>query len=155
MTVLDERLREQAALQLLASSSARRYVREATRIARASGLAERARDDAATRAKIWERIVELVEATREAPQRGLEEIEAAVLACVVAKNEGHAGIRRLDDLLGPRAAVWLRALVDRLVALAPAAPEEIEAALEPVRRRAGQLVTIARPAAEECEERAA
>ena len=57
--MLDETLLREAALQLLASSTIKRYVREAARLAAEAGLPQRLRDDSEERSRRRARVIDL------------------------------------------------------------------------------------------------
>ena len=120
--ITEEILRE-AAFELLASSTARRYMREAQRLATSSGLAGSVQQDPATRSAAGARLTELLRQLRGEQERSPAEFEAAVLLCALARADGClAALRQATDAQ----SAWIRSLALRLIALGPASIEEID-----------------------------
>lgn len=81
---LDEPTLREAAFELVASSTSRRYIREATRLAREGGLAEAVQNDAAKRTAAEARASELLRRLQGETERSPAEVEVAVLLCALA-----------------------------------------------------------------------
>jgi len=124
--MIREDVLSEAALELLASSTARRYMRQAQRLAASSGLVNAVRDDPTARTDAQARVIELLRQLETERERSLAEFEAALLLCALARADGlSATVRRATE----SRSAWLRSLALRLISLGPASSEEI-AALE-------------------------
>lgn len=112
MYTMSEETLQEAALQLLASSTSKRYLREATRITRDSGLMSAARDDLQVAHQLTDRLKQLLQ-TISKDQRPPEEFEAALILCTLARcgfEDISVQLRMLaapDQLHSP----WLRCFV--------------------------------------------
>src|SRR5262245_51754898 len=114
MSLVDERTLEQAALQLLASSTSQRYAREAARIAEEAGLVAAAQKNPRA---YYERLDELLPIVTES-EGSPAELEVALLLCALARNDNE---RRLRQLIEPSRmrSPWLTALAFRIPQFGP------------------------------------
>ena len=121
MSLVDERTLQQAALQLLASSTSQRYAREAARIAEEAGLVAAAKEN--TRA-YCERLDELLPTVMKS-EGSPAELEVALLLCALARNDDE---RRLRQLIEPSRmrSPWLRALALRIPQFGPPTTSEFD-----------------------------
>jgi hypothetical protein len=131
MAIVDEKTLQHAALQLLASSTSRRYAREAARIAEESGLVDAVRGDARVAELHLERLEELLAVVTQAEQTP-EEFEAALLLCALARCGDEMIMSRLRTLAQPSQlrSPWLKALAMRIPQFGPPAPHELDALRE-------------------------
>jgi hypothetical protein len=113
-----------AALQLFASSTMRRYMREATRLATESGLADELRHDTERLRAAQSTASQLLSSVASANERDLTEVELAVLLCALARAAPFESASLLADARDSKAA-WIRGLGTRLLALGPPNPEDI------------------------------
>jgi len=121
MLISEDTIRE-AAFELLASSTARRYMREAQRLAVSSGLVDSLRKDPASRSTAVARVTELLRQLQEERERSATEFETALLLCALARLDGSSPA--IHQAIGVSSA-WIRSLALRLVALGPANSEQI------------------------------
>jgi hypothetical protein len=125
--MLNATILREAAFDLLASSTSQRYIREARRLARETGLAEAVQSDARKRVEAADRVGELLRQIEGETERSPAEIEAAVVLCALARAGAVEALR-------PAAAsssVWIRSLASWLLAHGPSTVEEIAALLDP------------------------
>jgi hypothetical protein len=122
--MIREDVLSEAALELLASSTARRYMRQAQRLAASSGLVDAVRSDPKTRSDAHARVTELLRQLENERERSPAEFEAALLLCALARADGFSKTVR-QAKTSPSA--WLRSLALRLISLGPASSEEISA----------------------------
>jgi hypothetical protein len=120
--VIDETTLGEAAFELLASSTSRRYMREAQRHAVSSGLVDALRKEPEIRAAARARMAELLRRLEGEKERTPTEFETALLLCALARVDGCSGA--VHQATGA-ASTWIRGLALRLVALGPASSEEI------------------------------
>jgi hypothetical protein len=119
--MLDEGVLRETAFELLASSTSRRYIREATRLAREMGLADAVQKDAAQRATANGRIDELLRQLQGESERSPAEFEAAVILCALARAGGVDVLRRA----AASSSVWIRGLASWLLSHGPTSADEI------------------------------
>lgn len=137
MPLVDEKTLQEAALQLLASSTSRRYAREAVRIAEESGLVEAAKVDFDGAWSQLDRLRELLPSVTQDEETPAE-FEAALLLCALARcghDEITTELRRIVEhsrLHSP----WLRALAMRIPQFGPPTNREFEE----LRQRLEQLL---------------
>jgi hypothetical protein len=132
--MIDGAILREAALELLASSTARRYIREARRLAMKAGLPEILRSDAGKLALARTRVAEILRQIEREAERSPAEFEAAILLCALARVSPEETSTLLDDA-SRTSSLWVRALALRLLALGPPREDEL-ADLE------GQLATV-------------
>jgi hypothetical protein len=126
--MLDERVLRETAFELLASSTSRRYIREARRLARETGLADAVQSDATKRAAAEARVDELLRQLQGETERSPAEFEAAVVLCALARAGGVDALRRA----AASSSVWTRGLASWLLAHGPSSAEEIAMQLDPI-----------------------
>lgn len=126
--MLDERALSEAAFELLASSTSRRYIREARRLARETRLADAVQNDPAKRATAAARIDELLRQLESETERSPAEFEAAVLLCALARVGSLDSLRRATT----SRSSWIRGLASWLQAHGPSSAEEIARQLAPI-----------------------
>ena len=123
MIVSEATLRE-AAFQLLASSTARRYIREAGRIAVESGLVDALRSSPARVADAQARALELLAQLQREAQRSPAEFEAAIVLCALARIDAAGEAPVLERAAGVPSP-WIRVLGLRLLQLGPPTPDDL------------------------------
>lgn len=123
MIVSETTLRE-AALQLLASSSIKRYVREAGRLAVESGLVQLLRDRSDTRAEAQSRAAELLATLHADRERSAAEFELAILLSAFARA-GDTDVANLLRQASGTPSAWIRSLAHRCLELGPPTAEEV------------------------------
>lgn len=121
--ILDRATLQEATFQLLASSTARRYIREAGRLAGDAGLLHKMRSDTASRAGAQQRVTELLAQIDGEELRSPAEFEAAILLCGLARANIGGEMAILKTAASSRSQ-WIRALAARLLQLAPPTLEE-------------------------------
>ena len=128
MRLIDSNLLDEAALRLLTSSTARRYMREATRLAASSRLADSIRKDEAVLTRVLDRWTELAGKLRTQTERTADEFEAALLLCVLAKSAAPSGLEVVEMAVNASeiGSPWLAALAARLQELGPPNPRDLE-----------------------------
>lgn len=104
--MLDQTLLREATFELLASSTSRRYIREAKRLARDAKLTHAVQNDPAMRAAVEERAGELLEQLRHETERTPSEFEAAVLLCALARAGSVNALQRATT----SSSTWIRGL---------------------------------------------
>lgn len=108
--LLGDALLREAALELLASSTISRYLREARRLACESGLASELRGNPELLARVRARVPKLLAEIERQSLRVPAEIEAAILLCVLAAVDSEdVLLRRASESSSP----WVRALAMR------------------------------------------
>ena len=122
--ILDEVILREAALQLLASSTIKRYAREAGRLAEQAGLPRRLRDDAEERSRQRSRLLELLQQLEHETERPPAEIEAALLIAAFARAGGDDVAALLHRAQGA-ASIWIRCLAERYLQLGPPTADEL------------------------------
>lgn len=120
--MLEKEILREAAFQLLASSTIRRYMREARRLANEHGLVERFADPE-PREHARRRLVELLRQLEGDEARTPSEFEAALLLTALARTE--IAVELLSQAANTP-ATWIRALARRLQAVTPPNSEQIE-----------------------------
>ena len=108
MIVTEATLRE-AALQLLASSTSKRYIREARRVATECGLVARIRDDAEQYAEAKTRATELLAQLDGQRERSRVEFETALLLCALS-GTGSKDSSEILRQASRASSAWIRAL---------------------------------------------
>lgn len=109
--LLGDVLLREAALELLASSTISRYLREARRLACESGLASELRGNPELLARARARVPKLLAEIERQSLRVPAEIEAAILLCVLAAVDSEdVLLRRASESSSP----WVRALAMRV-----------------------------------------
>ncbi len=126
--IIDQETLAEAAFQLLASSTERRYAREAARLAVKSGLTDDVRKDGDVRSRCLSRLVEVLSTVRSASTRPPEEFEAAILLSALARTPTDELIAQLKDAARRETnpSPWLRSLSARLLMFMPPAPGELD-----------------------------
>lgn len=119
--MLDERTLREAAFELLASSTSRRYIREARRLARGTGLADAVQADPTKRATAEARVEALLRQLQGETERTPAEFEVAVVLCALARAGSVDAVRRATS----SSSAWVRGLALWLLAHGPSSPEEI------------------------------
>ena len=107
--ILDQVTLREAALQLLASSTIKRYAREAGRIAEQAGLPQRLRDDASERSRQRSRLLDSLQQLKHETERPPAEIEAALLIAAFARAGGD-DVAELLHRAQRTASIWIRSL---------------------------------------------
>jgi len=120
---VDEAILQEAAFQLLASSSVRRYIREALRLAVVGGVVSTLHNPV-ERERAQLRLEELLSGIDKSEQRTPAEFEAAILLCALARTEKDGGARALR-LAKTSTSSWVRNLAFRLLALGPADDKDL------------------------------
>lgn len=123
MIVSEETLKE-AAFQLLASSTARRYMREAGRLAVESGLTAQLRNNRTKLEEAKSRLLVLLAQVQNEAQRVPAEFEIAVGLCALARVDAAAEAAVLQHAAGV-SSPWIRALAQRLLQLGPPSPDDL------------------------------
>ncbi len=124
MIVTEETLRE-TTLQLLASSTSKRYIREARRIATECGLVDRIRNDADQYAQARTRATELLEQLDGQRTRSRVEFELAILLCALSGTGSEDSAETLRQA-SQTSCPWIRALAGRLSLLGPPTLDELQ-----------------------------
>jgi hypothetical protein len=120
--MLDEGVLREAAFELLASSTSRRYIREAKRLARDARLDHAVQNDPAKRAAAETRVDALLRQLQHETERSPAEFEAAVLLCALARAAGSIdALRRATT----SSSGWIRGLASWLQAHGPSSAEEM------------------------------
>ena len=122
--MVDEATLREAALELLASSTARRYMREARRLAGESGLVDALRSDPQKRTAARDRVAELLAVLAAEGQRSAAELELAIVLCALARSDALGSMDLLRRATNSSSA-WIRGLGQRLLAWSPASAEEL------------------------------
>ncbi len=127
MSLVNQAVLQEAALQLLASSTVSRYAREASRLAKESGLVRTVASDSLKASEAVVRLVGSLKAVDAAVDRTVEEFEAALLLCALSRSEAPEAVAMVRGLTakGATTSPWIAALAARLVALGPVAEGEL------------------------------
>jgi hypothetical protein len=127
MSIIAESTLQEAALQLLASSTSQRYAREAARIAEESGLVAASKGSESTQRSYVERLAELLPTVMQS-EGSPEEIEVALLLCALARSADEPIVQRLRELVQPNRmrSPWLAALAMRIPQFGPPMSSELD-----------------------------
>ena len=124
---LTEATLQEAAGQLLASSTAGRYLREARRIAIESGLVDAVRSSREEYVRTRDRVDALLEQLARQNERSLAEFEVAILVCALARARTGTDVEGVAEFLHRSArssSAWIRGLARRLAQLGPPSTDE-------------------------------
>jgi hypothetical protein len=122
--ILDEATLQMAVFELLVSSTARRYMREARRIADTSGLTSALRGNPPQAAEARARAFVLLAQVAAGRERSPAEFELALLLCALAHVDAKDTLALLQ-VAAESKSPWIRSLAQRLWALGPASPEAL------------------------------
>lgn len=121
--MLSDEILSEAAFELLASSTIRRYIREAKRLAMKSGLIDTLVSDSEARTKAVHRLRTLLDEIQIEDARTAAEFEAALLLAALARtNDAADTIELARDAIAP----WIRALARRLLVVAAPTTEQVD-----------------------------
>jgi hypothetical protein len=122
--VSQEATLREAALELLASSTIRRYIREAARLAANSEVTRELRGDPGKREQARLRVGYLLGLLESERERSPAEFESVILLCALALTDASGTVDLLREA-ARSSSMWIRALALRLIDLGPPTADEI------------------------------